>query len=68
MRGAEFRIREHPLAALCLSVSLLVLANIARGAIDGIGGSILWIVLFVPSVMIGAVLLRVFWERRRSSR
>jgi len=49
-----------------LSVSLLVLANIAREVIDGIGGGILWFVLFVPSVMIGAVLLRVFWERRRS--
>ena len=66
MRSAELRIREHPLAALCLSVSLLVLANIARGAMDGIGGGILWLALFAPSVLIGSVLLRVFWERRRS--
>ena len=65
MRSAEFRIREHPIAALCLSVTLLLLANVARGAIDGAGGAILWFVLFVPSVMIGSVLLRVFWERRR---
>ena len=66
MRSAELRIREHPLAALCLFVSLLVLANIARETIAGIGGGILWVVLFVPSVMIGSVLLRIFWERRRS--
>lgn len=54
------------MAALCLSVALLVLANVARGAIDGLGGAILWFVLFAPAVMIGSVLLRVFWERRRS--
>ena len=66
MRGAEFRIREHPVAALCLSVALLILANVARGAIAGAVGAILWFVLFIPSVMIGGVLLRIFWERRRS--
>ena len=66
MRSAKFRVREHPLAALCLCVALLLLANVAREAIDGIGGGILWALLFVPSVMIGAVLLRVFWERRRN--
>ena len=65
MRSAELRIREHPLAALCACVALIFLANVAREAIDGIGGGLLWFILFVPSVMIGAVLLRVFWERRR---
>ena len=66
MRGAEFRIREHPVAALCLSIALLILANVARGAIASAGGAILWFALFVPSVMIGSVLLRIFWEKRRS--
>ena len=65
MRGAELRIREHPVAALCFSVSLLVLANVARETLDGFGGMLVWLVLFVLSVMIGSVLLRVFWERRR---
>ncbi|WP_166397213.1 hypothetical protein [Rubrobacter marinus] len=52
------------MAALCLSLFLLVLANTVREAIDGIGGGVLWVALFVPAVMIGVVLLRVFWERR----
>ena len=66
MRSAEVWIRERPLAALCLSLALLLLANVAREAIDGIEGRILWFVLFVPSVVIGGALLRVFWERRRN--
>ena len=66
MRSAEFWIREHPMVALCLSVTLLTLAVVGREAIDGTGGAILWFVLFVPSVVIGSVLLRVFWEIRRS--
>ena len=65
LRSARFWIREHPLAALCACAALLLLANVAREVVGGIGGGLLWFVLFVPSVMVGGVLLRVFWERRR---
>ena len=65
MKSTQFWIRQHPLAALCLCIALILLANVARELIDGIGGGLLWFVLFIPSVMIGGVLLRVFWERRR---
>ena len=66
LRAAEVRIREHPLAALCVCLTLFVLANVARTTLDGFGGIVLWAVLFLPSVMIGSVVLRVFWDRRRS--
>ena len=32
---------------------------------SGFGGFVLWVALLVPAVMIGGVLLRVFWERKR---
>ena len=65
MRSTQFWIRQHPLVALCLSLALLLLVSVAREIIDGVGGRVLWFVLFVPSVVIGGTLLRVFWERRR---
>lgn len=65
MRGLESRVRERPLVFLLLSVALLILASVAREAMSGVVGLLVWLVLFVPAVVLLAALLRVYWERKR---